>query len=56
MRSNSEYMKNRPTDYLSLMGAPDDFAPSAPRYVNGHIVPKISKYRLNVRLDVDVTN
>ncbi|XP_030080357.1 vascular endothelial growth factor receptor 1 isoform X4 [Drosophila hydei] len=41
MRSNSEYMKNRPTDYLSLMGAPDDFAPSAPRYVNGHIVPKI---------------
>ncbi|XP_017858056.1 PREDICTED: platelet-derived growth factor receptor alpha isoform X8 [Drosophila arizonae] len=41
MRSNTEYMKNRPTDYLSLMGAPDDFAPSAPRYVNGHIVPKI---------------
>ncbi|XP_030080358.1 vascular endothelial growth factor receptor 2 isoform X5 [Drosophila hydei] len=45
MRSNSEYMKNRPTDYLSLMGAPDDFAPSAPRYVNGHIVPKINTNR-----------
>ncbi|XP_030556621.1 vascular endothelial growth factor receptor 1 isoform X6 [Drosophila novamexicana] len=41
MRSNTEYMKNRPTDYLSLMGSPDEFAPAAPRYVNGHIVPDI---------------
>ncbi|KAH8409381.1 hypothetical protein KR222_002180, partial [Zaprionus bogoriensis] len=41
MRTNTEYMKNRPTDYLSLMGSPDEFAPSAPRYVNGHIVPDI---------------
>lgn len=43
MRSNTEYMKNRPTDYLSLMGSPDEFAPTAPRYVNGHIVPDISE-------------
>ncbi|KAH8263498.1 hypothetical protein KR044_009761, partial [Drosophila immigrans] len=41
MRSNTEYMRNRPTDYLSLMGSPDEFAPAAPRYVNGHIVPDI---------------
>ncbi|XP_060666911.1 vascular endothelial growth factor receptor 1 isoform X3 [Drosophila nasuta] len=41
MRSNTEYLRNHPTDYLSLMGSPDEFAPAAPRYVNGHIVPDI---------------
>ncbi|ALC38897.1 Pvr, partial [Drosophila busckii] len=41
MRSNTENMKNNPTDYLSMMGSPDEFAPPAPRYVNGHIVPDI---------------
>ncbi|XP_043070362.1 vascular endothelial growth factor receptor 1 isoform X9 [Drosophila grimshawi] len=41
MRSNTEYMKNRATDYLSLMGSPTELAPPAPRYVNGHIVPDI---------------
>ncbi|XP_034472515.1 vascular endothelial growth factor receptor 1-like [Drosophila innubila] len=41
MRSNSEYMKNQPIDYLSMMGSPDEFASSAPRYVNGHIMSNI---------------
>ncbi|XP_030384764.1 vascular endothelial growth factor receptor 1 isoform X2 [Scaptodrosophila lebanonensis] len=41
LRSNSEYMKNRPTDYLALMGSPDELAPAPPPYVNGHIVPEI---------------
>uniref|UniRef100_A0A6P4EV92 Vascular endothelial growth factor receptor 1 n=1 Tax=Drosophila rhopaloa TaxID=1041015 RepID=A0A6P4EV92_DRORH len=41
MQSNIEYMKNQPTDYLSMMGSPDELAPAAPRYVNGHIVPDI---------------
>ncbi|KAH8269724.1 hypothetical protein KR018_002067, partial [Drosophila ironensis] len=41
MQSNMEYMKNQPTDYLALMGSPDELAPAAPRYVNGHILPDI---------------
>ncbi|KAH8374479.1 hypothetical protein KR200_003893, partial [Drosophila serrata] len=41
LQSNMEYMKNQQTDYLALMGSPDELAPSAPRYVNGHIVPDI---------------
>uniref|UniRef100_A0A1B0GCK6 Ig-like domain-containing protein n=1 Tax=Glossina morsitans morsitans TaxID=37546 RepID=A0A1B0GCK6_GLOMM len=38
---NSEYMKRNQTDYLALMGAPDEMAPPPPRYVNGHILPEI---------------
>ncbi|BFF95548.1 vascular endothelial growth factor receptor 1 [Drosophila madeirensis] len=41
MQTNMEYMKNQSTDYLALMGSPDELAPAAPRYVNGHIVPDI---------------
>ncbi|XP_033173389.1 vascular endothelial growth factor receptor 1 isoform X10 [Drosophila mauritiana] len=41
MQSNIEYMKKQSTDYLALMGSPDEMAPAAPRYVNGHIVPDI---------------
>nr|XP_016943226.1 vascular endothelial growth factor receptor 1 isoform X4 [Drosophila suzukii] len=41
MQSNMEYMKTQTTDYLGLMGSPDELAPSAPRYVNGRVVPKI---------------
>ncbi|KAH8412133.1 hypothetical protein KR009_000017, partial [Drosophila setifemur] len=41
MQNNVEYMRNQPTDYLALMGSPDELAPAAPRYVNGHIVPDI---------------
>ncbi|XP_043641502.1 vascular endothelial growth factor receptor 1 isoform X11 [Drosophila teissieri] len=41
MQSNVEYMKKQSTDYLALMGSPDELAPAAPRYVNGHIVPDI---------------
>ncbi|XP_039487146.1 vascular endothelial growth factor receptor 1 isoform X12 [Drosophila santomea] len=41
MQSNFEYMKKQSTDYLALMGSPDELAPPAPRYVNGHIVPDI---------------
>nr|NP_001162909.1 PDGF- and VEGF-receptor related, isoform H [Drosophila melanogaster]ACZ94200.1 PDGF- and VEGF-receptor related, isoform H [Drosophila melanogaster] len=41
MQSNIEYMKKQSTDYLALMGSPDELAPAAPRYVNGHIVPDI---------------
>ncbi|SPP79794.1 blast:Platelet-derived growth factor receptor alpha [Drosophila guanche] len=42
MQTNMEYMKNQSTDYLALMGSPDELAPAAPRYVNGHIVPDIN--------------
>ncbi|KAI8118603.1 Platelet-derived growth factor receptor alpha [Lucilia cuprina] len=41
LRVNTEYMKHKPTDYLSLMGSPDEMAPPPPRYVNGHILPEI---------------
>ncbi|XP_037824042.1 vascular endothelial growth factor receptor 1 isoform X1 [Lucilia sericata] len=41
LRVNTEYMKHNPTDYLSLMGSPDEMAPPPPRYVNGHILPEI---------------
>ncbi|XP_037882508.1 platelet-derived growth factor receptor alpha isoform X3 [Glossina fuscipes] len=41
LRVNSEYMKRNQTDYLALMGAPDEMAPPPPRYVNGHILPEI---------------
>ncbi|XP_026843933.1 vascular endothelial growth factor receptor kdr-like isoform X4 [Drosophila persimilis] len=41
MQTNMEYMKSQSTDYLALMGSPDEPAPAAPRYVNGHIVPDI---------------
>ncbi|KPU73300.1 uncharacterized protein Dana_GF15270, isoform B [Drosophila ananassae] len=41
MQSNLEYMKKQETDYLALMGSPDEVAPSAPSYVNGRIVPDI---------------
>ncbi|XP_017068456.2 LOW QUALITY PROTEIN: platelet-derived growth factor receptor alpha-like [Drosophila eugracilis] len=41
LQSNMESMKNQSTDYLALMGSPDELAPAAPRYVNGHIVPDI---------------
>jgi len=44
MQSNIEYMKKQSTDYLALMGSPDELAPAAPRYVNGHIVPDIREY------------
>ncbi|XP_017132439.1 vascular endothelial growth factor receptor 1 isoform X4 [Drosophila elegans] len=41
MQSNIEYRRQQPTDYLAMMGSPDELAPTAPRYVNGHIVPDI---------------
>ncbi|XP_016967543.1 vascular endothelial growth factor receptor 1 isoform X6 [Drosophila biarmipes] len=41
METNIESTKNQTTDYLGLMGSPDEVAPSAPRYVNGLVVPKI---------------
>ncbi|XP_046867010.1 vascular endothelial growth factor receptor 3 isoform X5 [Drosophila willistoni] len=41
MQSNMQYMKTQPTDYLALMGSPDEPAPERPRYVNGHMVPDI---------------
>ncbi|XP_037708354.1 vascular endothelial growth factor receptor 1 isoform X4 [Drosophila subpulchrella] len=41
MQSNMEYMKTQSTDYLGLIGSPDELAPAAPRYVNGRVVPKI---------------
>ncbi|XP_037960858.1 vascular endothelial growth factor receptor kdr-like isoform X2 [Teleopsis dalmanni] len=41
LRFNTEYMKRNPTDYLALMGSPDEMAPPPPRYVNGHILPEI---------------
>ncbi|KAM7353304.1 PDGF- and VEGF-receptor related isoform 6-T7 [Cochliomyia hominivorax] len=41
LRVNTEYMKRNQTDYLSLMGSPDEMAPPPPRYVNGHILPEI---------------
>lgn len=44
MQSNLEYMKKQETDYLALMGSPDEVAPSAPSYVNGRIVPDIREY------------
>lgn len=44
LRVNTEYMKRSQTDYLSLMGSPDEMAPPPPRYVNGHILPEIRKY------------
>ncbi|XP_073825338.1 PDGF- and VEGF-receptor related isoform X5 [Musca autumnalis] len=41
LRVNTEYMKRNQTDYLALMGSPDEMAPPPPRYVNGHILPEI---------------
>lgn len=43
LKVNDEYMKRNQTDYLALMGAPDELAPPLPRYVNGHILPEIRK-------------
>ncbi|XP_065357936.1 vascular endothelial growth factor receptor 1 isoform X3 [Calliphora vicina] len=41
LRVNTEYFKRNQTDYLSLMGSPDEMAPPPPRYVNGLILPEI---------------
>ncbi|XP_075152241.1 PDGF- and VEGF-receptor related isoform X3 [Haematobia irritans] len=41
LRVNTEYMKRNQTDYLALMGSPDEMAPPPPKYVNGHILPEI---------------
>lgn len=44
LKVNDEYMKRNQTDYLALMGAPDELAPPLPRYVNGRNLPEIRKY------------
>ncbi|XP_039949155.1 vascular endothelial growth factor receptor 1 isoform X8 [Bactrocera tryoni] len=41
LRANMDNANTKPTDYLSLMGSPDEMAPAPPRYVNGHILPEI---------------
>nr|XP_036222272.1 vascular endothelial growth factor receptor 1 isoform X17 [Bactrocera oleae] len=41
LRANMDNANVKPTDYLSLMGSPDEMAPAPPRYVNGHILPEI---------------
>ncbi|XP_053961077.1 vascular endothelial growth factor receptor 1 isoform X2 [Anastrepha ludens] len=41
LRANNDNVNRNPTDYLSLMGSPDEMAPAPPRYVNGHILPEI---------------
>ncbi|XP_067624151.1 vascular endothelial growth factor receptor 1 isoform X3 [Eurosta solidaginis] len=41
LRANNDNINRNATDYLSLMGSPDEFAPAPPRYVNGHILPEI---------------
>lgn len=47
LRANMDNANVKPTDYLSLMGSPDEMAPAPPRYVNGHILPEIRKFNLN---------
>lgn len=49
LRVNTEYMKRNQTDYLSLMGSPDEMAPPPPRYVNGHVLPEIRTYRFFIK-------
>ncbi|XP_054082940.1 mast/stem cell growth factor receptor Kit isoform X2 [Zeugodacus cucurbitae] len=41
LRANMDNANPKATDYLSLMGSPDEMAPAPPRYVNGHILPEI---------------
>lgn len=51
LRVNTEYMKRNQTDYLALMGSPDEMAPPPPKYVNGHILPEIRKYHASTTID-----
>ncbi|XP_055840031.1 vascular endothelial growth factor receptor 1 [Episyrphus balteatus] len=41
LKINTEHMQQSDTDYLALMGSPDEMAPPPPRYVNGMILPEI---------------
>lgn len=42
---NSEYCKTGGTDYLALMGCPEEAAPQAPRYVNGKLIAELGMER-----------
>ncbi|XP_055921707.1 vascular endothelial growth factor receptor 1-like isoform X2 [Eupeodes corollae] len=41
LKINTEHQQQSETDYLALMGSPDEMAPPPPRYVNGMILPEI---------------
>ncbi|XP_020713104.1 vascular endothelial growth factor receptor 1 isoform X2 [Ceratitis capitata] len=61
LRASTDNSNPKQTDYLSLMGSPDELAPPPPRYVNGHILPEIriqpssSDDYLNLSIDTGTT-
>ncbi|CAD7078795.1 unnamed protein product [Hermetia illucens] len=50
LKMNSEYCKTGGTDYLALMGCPEEAAPQAPRYVNGKLIAELAA---NASTDAD---
>ncbi|XP_037908371.1 platelet-derived growth factor receptor alpha isoform X3 [Hermetia illucens] len=57
LKMNSEYCKTGGTDYLALMGCPEEAAPQAPRYVNGKLIAELESHLLlsaaNASTDAD---